>query len=264
MKDRKSIFLLCGILIALISVAAFTIKGVGTSNRINAQEAQDPKAEIKHQRREERYGLKRYGDSRVTTVRLSEQKEGGLFNLVFIDYVEIDDLKNTAVRAAMQRADIAERRKYVCESDLVTRGEVVKATGVITEDDHFVYSIYTILVLDTFRTSAGVEVKAGDLIEMTAPGGIINLDKDHRIDFRYPALLALTVNTQYILNLKYDSVAGDFYFFQQHGVYEIEDDKLLRMDAKMDDVIAARTRAASVPNTLAQFKTEIEQITCGK
>jgi hypothetical protein len=250
MNHRKAYLVLTGIILLMLTVT------------IIVKSSQDPKATIKHQRREARYGAA-YDRSRVKA-NLSEEKVNNVFNMTFIDYVETKDLNDVAVRSTLRNTDTANRQKLACEADLVMRGQVVKAEGVITDDDHFVYTVYTILVNDAFRTAKGVEVKAGDTIEMTGPGGIINIDANNRLLFYYPALLALTVENEYIFLLKYDSEAGDFYYINPWGLYEADGSRLRRMDAMMDSHLESRARAASVPNTLDQFKAEINQITCGR
>jgi hypothetical protein len=262
MKDRKVLLCVGGILLSVAAVSVI-VQSSQPNNLVTATaQAQDPKAEIKHQRREARYSAKFYPNSRFPGMRLSQQKEGGLFNVTHYDYIETKNLDDPDARTALKNEELTSRRKLVCSSDLVIRGEVLKAVGKITDDDLFVYSIYTILVLDVFRTSAGVQLAKDDIIEMTAPGGLVVLDSGIRIDFQHASMLRLNANSQYILHLKYDSEAGDFYHFNRPGIFTIDEGKLQRMDALMDDHFAQRARVSGIPATLPEFKTEIEQINC--
>jgi hypothetical protein len=262
MKSRKALLVLGGIILSMLVISVI-IKSNQPNNPIAiTAQAQDPKAEIKHQRREARYSAKLYPNSRIPGRLLSQRKEGGLFNVTHYDYIETKNLDDPDALTALQNEELTSRRKLVCASDLVIRGEVLKAVGKITDDDLFVYSIYTILVLDVFRTSAGVQVEAGNTIEMTGPGGIVDLDAARRIEFLHPAMLALNANDQYILHLKHDSEAGDFYHFSRPGIFTVNDGKLQRMDALMSDHFARRARFSRVPTTPAEFKAEISQINC--
>jgi hypothetical protein len=253
MKSRKALLVLGGIILLMLT-GSLIIKSASFG-------AQDPKADIRHQRREARYSAKFYPNSRFPGMFLSQQ-QGGVFNETIYDYVEAKNLGDTAAAAALQSEELVSRRKLVCASDLVIRGEVLKAVGKITEDDLFVYSIYTILVLEVYRTSPGVQVEVGNTIEMTAPGGVVVLDGNRRLEFRHASMLALNANDQYILHLKHDSEAGDFYHFSRPGIYSLEEGKLQRMDALMSDHFARRARVSGIPTTPIEFKAEIEQTNC--
>lgn len=257
MRTRRNVLLLCGIVIPLVCVVAFTLNRIS----LGAQDPPDPKAAIKHQRREARYSAKFYPNSRYPGMFISQQ-QSGIFNVVHYDYVETKNLEDPAARTALRNEDHAARRKLFCASDLVIRGEVLKAEGKITEDDLFVYSVYTIKVSDVFRTAPDVQVEPGSIIEMTAAGGIVMLDEKRRIDFRNPAMLALKPSFQYILQLKHDSEADDYYPLRGSGLYVFDVDKLKRMDTLMSDHFATRARFSGMPSTLEEFKTEAEQINC--
>src|SRR5215475_2923922 len=70
MKNRKALLLLGGIVLLML-VASVIIRSNASIRYIKkpvTAQAQDPKAEIKHQRREARYSAEKYSQSRVTVV----------------------------------------------------------------------------------------------------------------------------------------------------------------------------------------------------
>ena len=256
MKGRRNTLLLCGVLIALISVAAFTIKRASFG-------AQDEKVAIRHQRREARYSTPRFNEWREPDRRWSLLPDGSA-NSVHIDNVETEDPDQPAALARMQNEYNLESKKLICASDVTLKGEVLKSQGVITDDDLFIYTIYTFLVTEVVRSNvAGVSVKRDGQIEFTMPGGKALVGGKKTVTFYYPSHANLVTNDQYILHLRYDPEADDYYVDSRLGVYFIGDEgKTTRMDAKIFPFFERRARLLGLPDNVAAVTADIQSAAC--
>ncbi|MBO0722663.1 MAG: hypothetical protein J2P41_17700 [Blastocatellia bacterium] len=258
MKERKNIIFVGGLVIALIGVTAFTIERIGSS----AQTPQDPKAEIKHQRREARYSTPRFNNHRTEGILLSQLRDGSV-NSIDIDYVE-SDLLQPAVLARAQSEASAERNKSVCDSDIILRGNVLAKTGIITDDDRFIYSVYTFQVIEVLRNNAKLSINLDDQIEFTMPGGTAIVgDAKKRITYNYPLFVQLPPKRQYIVQVKRDAEADDYYVDSRLSVYFIRDGlTAIRMDAEADPYLARESRTLRVPSSLQEVAQDIQSAVC--
>jgi hypothetical protein len=194
---------------------------------------------------------------------MSEYKEDVIFNYSIFHFVESKDLADAAVRSALQSEDLVSRQKLVCSTPLIVQGEVIKSAGVITDDDRYIYTVYTFLVTNVLRSSPGINVNVNDQIEITSWGGVVKNDA-RTLTYLHSTIRQLNVNSQYLLYLKNDQEAGDYYLFDAAGIYQLDDGLVIRMDTLLDPIFAQRARAAEVPTTGAGIKAEIASTTCGK
>jgi hypothetical protein len=256
MKDRRGILILCGVLIALISVAAFTIK------RTSGTTQDDPKAAIRHERREARYNVDPYLYWKNAEVIGWSKRRDGDFNIAHYHYGGDGDINDPAVVARLREKDVAERRKDICAADVILKGEVVKAQGVITDDDRLIYTVYDFVITEVMRAKSGISLTSDDTIQFTSPGGTAIVDGKKSVTFNYPSLDQLKVNTQYILYLGRDDQADDYYVRDQNGVFIIEDDKITRMDAYMEPFFKNRARYLEAPAAMSRLSNAVQSTDC--
>jgi hypothetical protein len=256
MKDRRSVFFLCGIIIALISVAAFTVKRVHFAQ-----------SDIQHQRREARYNTDEFRKLkqfyRERNGQWSKRRDGER-SAIHTDFAEDRDLNNETQVAALRNEMRTERAKLICSSDLIVRGEVINARGVITDDDLFIYTVYTLLITDVLRAGQVAQLKRGMEIEFTQPGGYAQVPAG-RVMCDYPGYEPLVINDQYILQLKRDDEANDYYIPASQNIFLIDMDdaeKITRMDAKVWPFFARRAKMTGAPADVASYKSEIQSATC--
>jgi hypothetical protein len=255
MKVRMNVFLLCSVILALICLAAFTVKRTG----LGAQ------GDIKHDRREARYNTQEFSELkefyRQRNAQWSKRRDGDRSE-IHTDFVEDRDLNNDTQVAALRTEMKIERSKIICSSDLIVRGEVVKRQGVITDDDLFVYTVYTLLITEVLRAGPDIQLKPGTQIEFTMPGGYAQVPAG-RVMFDYPGYQPLEVNDQHILHLKRDAEADDYFVSSPETIFLIEDaEKITRMDAKVWPFFARRARIVGVPADAASLKLEIQSAIC--
>jgi hypothetical protein len=262
MNARRNALLLCGLVIALITVAAFTVRRTG----LGAQESPDPKAEIKHQRREARYNVDPYlsWKNRIT-IPFSTRHDGS-FNDTHISYGELGDINDPAVLAKLKNDELLERQQHICAADVIVKGEVVKSVGVIAEDDKFIYTVYTLAITEVIRAKSGMSLSSDDMIQFTSPGGTAIVKGDDgtkSVTYNYPLIANLKVNTQYILYLARDEQADDYYVMNQYGVFVIEGrDKVTRMDAYMAPFYRERHRYLEAPTAMPAISNAVQSAVC--
>jgi hypothetical protein len=156
---------------------------------------------------------------------------------------------------------MAERAKLICSSDLIVRGEVIKRQGVVTDDDLFIYNVYTLLVTEVLRAGPDLQLKPGTQIEFTQPGGYAQVPAG-RVMFDYPGYQPLEVNDQHILQLKRDDEADDYFVSSPENIFLIDGEGITRMDAKVWPFFAERARVTRTPADVASYKSEIQSATC--
>lgn len=226
--------------------------------------AQDPKAEIRHQHRDARYnsteGFRWF--KRSWPMGWSKRHDGD-HNAVDFTFVETVDL-NDPVQVAALRTEMAnERNKATCAADVTLRGEILKSRGVITDDDLLIYTVYTLLVTDVLRSGAQSQVKVGDTIEFTVPGGTAVVDGKKKVTFNCPGLAPLAINDQYVLNLKRDNEADDYFTSSYLDIYLLDEkEKVTRMDAHVWSFYAERAHATQAPADFDTLKKEIQSANC--
>jgi hypothetical protein len=262
MKNRRNIFLLSGVILSLLAVS-FIIK----SASFGAQDpgAQDPKADIRHQRREARYNVDPYLYYKTQETIGWRNRRDGDFNITHIHRVETKDLNDPAVVASLKEKELTERRKHICAADVILKGEVVKAQGVITDDNLFIYTVYTFAITDIMRARPGIALNPDGTVNFTAPGGtaiVEGADGKKTVTFNYPHLDHLKVNAQYILYLARDEDADDYYVRNRYGVFILEGDKLTRMDARMDSLYQNRHRILDVPAAMPALSNAVQSTDC--
>jgi hypothetical protein len=260
MKARRNVLLLCGLVIALISVAAFTIKKTG----LGAQEPPDPKAAIRHERREARYNVEPYLYWKKTNGIPWSMRRDGDFNVAHYHYGETEDINDPAVLSRMREKDFTERQKQICDADVIVKGEVTKAQGVITDDDQFIYTVYTFTVAEVMRAKPEISLTRESTIQFTAPGGTAIVGGKKKVTFNYPVFDPLKVGTQYLLYLARDEQADDYYVRNWEGVFQLDGDKLTRMDALMEPFFRTRARYLEAPATSLAGTNAVISADCGK
>jgi hypothetical protein len=262
MKERKALLLLCGVVLLTLTVSAIVRSNQPNKVATAQAQAQDPKAEIKHQRREARYSTPRFNTHRTESVRLSQFPHGST-NSIDVDFVEADLTQPNALARAQSEAS-SERNKLVCGSDVILRGNVLTKTGIITDDDRLIYSVYTFQVTEVLRNDAKVSINPDDQIEFTMPGGTAIVGAEQkRITYDYPSFAQLTPKGQYIIQVKRDAEADDYYVDSRLGVYFIRDGlTATRMDAELYPYLARKARALRVPLTLQEVAQDIQSAVC--
>lgn len=228
--------------------------------------AQDPKGDIRHQHREARYNNN--ADYQFWKNFFRERngqwskRQNGSHNESFYHFVEDKDLNNPAQVASLRNEMAVERMHAVCMSDLIVKGEVIKMQGIITDDDLFIYTVYTFLVTDLLHVRAGIPIQSGDMIEFTMPGGQVNIE-GRTITFNYPGFKQLSINDQYIIQLARDAEADDYFISSNNDVYFLDEkNKITRMDAQVWPFYAARARATQSPSDFDTLKAEIQAANC--
>lgn len=254
MATRRNIFLICGLVIALIGVAALAVM----RSSLGAQDPPDPKAEIRHTQREARYNAQAYlYYKNKNTIGWSKRRDGD-FNSTHISYAELGDINDPAVLSRLQEAERIERQQHICAADVIVKGEIMKSRGVITDDDNLIYTVYTFEIADVMRAKPGIETKSDQTIQFTAPGGtaIVTGEKGTKsVTFNWPFIQQLKIDTQYILYLKRDEEADDYYVQNQYGVFVVERDTITRMDALMEPFYQERHRYLDTPANMNAMST---------
>lgn len=109
-------------------------------------------------------------------------------------------------------------KNLTCKADAVVLGLVQSKTAHITLDETFVYTEYDFLVKDVVKNNPFSQIDTKEIIQITRPGGLINLDNQViRVEDRsYPLL---QTGKEYLLFLRYvpstdgymiSSFEGDF------------------------------------------------------
>jgi len=189
------------------------------------------------------------------------QRPNGSHNVIEIDFAETKDLNDPAQVAALRTEMANERKKSACSADLTVRGKILNVQGVITDDDLFIYTIYTMLVTDVLRGGPQIQIQTGDTIEFTAPGGTASVD-DKKVTFDI-SLAPLVVNDQYVVHLKRDNEADDYFVSSYLDIYLLDGaDKVTRMDAHMWPFCANHARVTRATSDFAALKNEIQTTIC--
>lgn len=261
MKHRKAYLVLSGIILLMLTISVL-VKSNQPQNPTQTQD--DPKAAIRHKIREARYSTPRFNAHRAESVLLSQMHDGAT-NSIDIDYVEAD-LTQPSTLARAQAEEVTERNKLVCASDIVFRGNVITKMGIITDDDRFIYSVYTFQVTEVLRNNAKLIINLNDQIEFTMPGGTAIVgDEKKRITYDYPMHAQLTPKDQYIIQVKRDAEADDYYVDSRNDVYFIHDGlTATRMDAEIEPYLARKSRAMRVPSTLQEVARDIQSAVCSR
>jgi hypothetical protein len=260
MNHRKAYLVLTGVILLMLTI---TVLVKSSQPYSPAQTPDDPKSEIKHKSREARYGTPLYNKSRAQTILLSKQRDGST-NAIDFSFVEIEDFTKPNVLARVQGEGQLERNKLVCSSDVILYGEVLSKTGVITDDDRFIYSVYNFRVGDILRNNSGLKINRDDQIEFTTPGGTAIIgDQKQGITYNYESFKQLKLNDRYIINLKRDAEADDYYVDSPLGIYFLHDGgKAIRMDAEMFPFYARRASILRVPDTMTAVTSDIQSAFC--
>jgi hypothetical protein len=261
MKSRKALVILCGVILSMLAVSV-VIKSA--SSGAQDQEQPDPKAAIRHQRREARYNVEPYLYWKNQEIIGWSKRIDGDFNATHIHHIA-KDLSDPAVLASLKEKEIVERRKHICAADVILKGEINKAQGVITDDDRFIYNVYSFAITEVIRAKPGISLKTDDTIQFTSPGGpaiVDGVNGKKTVTFNYPHLDHLKVNTQYILYLARDEQANDYYVRDRYGVFIIERDKITRMDAVMDSLYENQHRILEMPTAMPALSNAVQSADC--
>ena len=115
--------------------------------------------------------------------------------------------------------------KLSCKADAIVLGIVKTTNSRMTEDETFIYTAYDFSIQDILKNNPSFPIKNYSVIDVTRPGGLINLDS-RRIRISDLSYDPLQINRSYLLFLKHVTNAegympaapeGDFGF--ENGSY---------------------------------------------
>lgn len=128
-----------------------------------------------------------------------------------------------------------------------------------------IYTVYDFEIAEIVRVKSGIEIKVNQTIQFTSPGGtaIVQGEKEKKtVTFNWPTIQQLKTDTQYLLYLKRDEKADDYYVQDQNGIFIVERDKVTRMDAVMEPFYKNRHRYLEAPATMNAMSTAFDFADC--
>lgn len=112
-------------------------------------------------------------------------------------------------------------------SDAVVIGQVIDANAHVSEDKTSVYSEFAVQVAEVLESSGAAPLAPGLTATVLRPGGGVRIPSGRVRKFVVDGRSLPRVGRRYVLFLKYDNLAGDFYIVTG---YELRDGKVLPLD----------------------------------
>jgi hypothetical protein len=247
--------------IILCLVGAFVVSFGFLSNL----QQQDDKAEIKRKRRDTRHS-----DPNEKNRLISDMGDGQVRHGIadFVDLSGYDDQKTeeakNAIRDKLTTEQTAQRKTVFCDSTVIIWGKVKDYKGYITSDDTAIYTVYQFVINDVYRAPRSLVFNAGSEIEVAIPGGFAKTKSGKLVGVRSSLYPYLAKSQTYVLALKYDVEADDYYPFNPIGIYRITPEgQAVRGDA-MHKFLARRSYLAREPATFSAVIDEIKSLTCSQ
>lgn len=111
--------------------------------------------------------------------------------------------------------------KLSCKADVIVLGSPGSKASHMTDDETFVYTAYEFSVNEVFKNNTASVVKKGSTIEVTRPGGLIELDS-RRIKIVDLSYESFQMGRTHLLFLKYIPVAEGYVPADPEGDFALE------------------------------------------
>ncbi|HXU39982.1 MAG TPA: hypothetical protein VN937_26750 [Blastocatellia bacterium] len=107
------------------------------------------------------------------------------------------------------------------QSDVVIRGQVASKISQVTEDGKFVFTVYSVSVMEIFKNREMEPVSTGSIIGVTCPGGKVLIDSVI-VKAGGNSIATLPPNRELVLFLKFDPASQEYKLTRYNGAFEIE------------------------------------------
>lgn len=107
------------------------------------------------------------------------------------------------------------------QSDVVIRGQVASKISQITEDGKFVFTDYSVSVMEIFKNREMAPLSKGSIIGVTCPGGKVLIDSVI-VKAGGNSIATLPPNRELVLFLKFDPTSQEYKLTRYNGAFEIE------------------------------------------
>ena len=107
------------------------------------------------------------------------------------------------------------------QSDVVIRGQVASKISQITEDGKFVFTVYSVSVMEIFKNREMAPVSTGSNIGVACPGGKVLIDSVI-VKAGGNSIATLPPNRDLVLFLKFDPASQEYKLTRYNGAFEIE------------------------------------------
>jgi hypothetical protein len=242
MSYRTVVPLLCLLIVAIVGSAFIQSPG-------RSQTEEQAKAQLKLEKRSQRYGTASRGGEKLTRYGKGMEKRW-LPPLPFLDP------NKTTQQIALEIE--SERNTNICNAGLIAIGTVVWKESQMTRDETNIYSVYELMPDEIWKNNQLIPIQPSQPIQFTSPGGLVRYNRE-RYKANHVSIPLLISKTKYVLFLGYDNTTDDYHTMNEESVYLVQGENILRGDYLKRSAHTMRNEAnLGQPTTLDTLRTAVQ------